>query len=94
MEIGPSVFIGARGKVGPRNESYTWIPKSVDFAKLQEVEVFSPTQFNSCLRAVQIDGVFGSGMAVHFSPKNLGLNARFLRLFLNSSGPDFQIVFG
>ena len=40
MVIGPSVLIGARGKVGPLNESYAWVPKSVGFVKLQEVRVF------------------------------------------------------
>ena len=25
--IEPSVWVGARGKVGPRIESYTWVPK-------------------------------------------------------------------
>ena len=40
MVIGSSVLVGARGKVGPRNESYTWVPKSVDFFKLREVRVF------------------------------------------------------
>ena len=38
--IGPSVLVGAREKVGPRNESYAWVPKSMDFAKLREVGVF------------------------------------------------------
>ena len=41
IEIGLSIFIGARGKVDPRNESYTWVPKSRIFVKLQEVENFS-----------------------------------------------------
>ena len=30
-----------RIKVSPRNESYTWVPKSVCFVKLQEVGVLS-----------------------------------------------------
>ena len=29
LAIGLSVFVSARGKVGPRNESYAWVPKSV-----------------------------------------------------------------
>ena len=33
-EIGPWVFVGARGKVGPRNEGYAWVPKSRGFIKL------------------------------------------------------------
>ena len=32
-------------------------------------------------------------MVVHFSPKNLGLNARFLRLFSDSPRLDFGVVF-
>ena len=32
---------GLRIKVGPRNESYAWVPKSVCFVKLQEVGVLS-----------------------------------------------------
>ena len=34
MEIGPSVFVGARGKVDPRNKGYAWVPKSGSFVKL------------------------------------------------------------
>ena len=40
MEIGLSVFVGARGKVDPRIESYAWIPKSWSFVKLHEVGNF------------------------------------------------------
>ena len=32
---------GSRIKVGPRNESYAWVPKSEHFVKLQEVGVLS-----------------------------------------------------
>ena len=32
--IGSSVLVGGRGKVGPHNESYAIVPKSVGFAKL------------------------------------------------------------
>ena len=39
-KIRPSVFVGARGKVGPRNEGIAWVPKSRDFVKLQEVKNF------------------------------------------------------
>ena len=35
-EIGQWVFVGARGKVGPRNESYAWVPKSKGFVKLRK----------------------------------------------------------
>ena len=38
--IGPLVRVGVRGKVGPRIESYMWVPKSVSFVKLREVGVF------------------------------------------------------
>ena len=31
---------GPRVKVGPRNKRYVWVPKSVSFVKLQEVENF------------------------------------------------------
>ena len=31
---------GPRIKVGPRNESYAWVPKSGSFVKLQEVGNF------------------------------------------------------
>ena len=27
-EIGPWVLVRARGKVGPRNKGYAWVPKS------------------------------------------------------------------
>ena len=36
---------------------------------------FSSTQFNSCLRAIQMVEVFGAGSTMHFSSKYLGLNA-------------------
>ena len=32
---------GPRIKVGPRNKSYVWVPKSERFVKLQEVGVLS-----------------------------------------------------
>ena len=34
------IFVGARGKVGPRNMGYAWIPKSWSFVKLHKVENF------------------------------------------------------
>ena len=46
---------------------------------------FSPTWFNSCLRSIQMVEIVGVGTAVHFSPKDLGLNAGFSGLFSNSS---------
>ena len=50
-EIGPSVFVGARGKVGPHNEGYTWVPKTRSFVKLQEVGNF-PTRVIYSLKAI------------------------------------------
>ena len=38
-EIGPSVFVGARGKVHLCDESFVYIQESGVFAKLQEVGV-------------------------------------------------------
>ena len=37
--------------------------------------------------------VFGAGLAVHFSPKDLGLNAGFLGLFSDSPGLDLGAAF-
>ena len=37
MKIGPQVFIGAEGKVDPRDERYAWTPKNWSFDKLREV---------------------------------------------------------
>ena len=51
MEIGPWVFVGARGKVGPGNKGYTWVPKYRGFVKLQEVENF-PTWNISSLKVI------------------------------------------
>ena len=39
-EVGPSVFVGARGKVDPGNKSYAWVPKSGSLIKIQEVGNF------------------------------------------------------
>ena len=50
-EIGPWVFVGARDKVGPRNEGYAWVPKSRGFIKLQEVGSF-PTLNISSLKVI------------------------------------------
>ena len=38
-EIGSSVFVGARGKVHLRDESFTYVQEYGVFAKLQEVGV-------------------------------------------------------
>ena len=40
-ETGSWVFIRARGKVGPHNEDYAWVPKSRGFVKLLEIGNFS-----------------------------------------------------
>ena len=48
---GPWVFVGAKGKVGPRIESYTWVPKSWSFIKLQEVGNF-PTLIVSRVKVI------------------------------------------
>ena len=50
-EIRSWVFVGARGKVGPRNEGYAWVPKSWSFVKLHEVGNF-PTWVISSLKAI------------------------------------------
>ena len=39
-EIGPSIFVGARGKVDPCIATYAWVPKSWSFLKLHKVEIF------------------------------------------------------
>ena len=33
MKIGSLVFVGVRGKVGPRSEGYAWVPKFGSFVK-------------------------------------------------------------
>ena len=50
-EIGLAVFIGTRGKVDPRIESYAWVLKSWSFIKLHEVGYF-PTWVISSLKAI------------------------------------------
>ena len=40
-KIGPQVFVWTEGKVDPRDESYTWTPKSWSFDKLREIGVLS-----------------------------------------------------
>ena len=39
-EIRSLVFVGAKGKVDPHNESYAWVSKSWSFVKLHEVRNF------------------------------------------------------
>ena len=50
-EIRPIVFVGVRGKVHLRNESYVWAPKLGSLVKLREVENFS-TLVISSLKAI------------------------------------------
>ena len=52
MEIKPSIFAEAKGKVGPRNESYAWVPKSRSLVKFQEVENF-PTWVIYILKVIE-----------------------------------------
>ena len=40
IEIGPSVFVRARGKVQLHDKSFTWVRESGVFTKLQEVGFF------------------------------------------------------
>ena len=50
-EIGPLVFVGARGKVHLREESFVSVQESRVFAKHQEVGVF-PTWVISSLKVI------------------------------------------
>ena len=50
---------------------------------------FSPTWFNSCLRAIQMVEIVEAGTTMHFSSKDLGLNARFSGMF--SSSPKLNL---
>ena len=43
--------VGARDKVGPRDESYAWVPKTAGFVVFQKVGV-SRTLVISCLMAM------------------------------------------
>ena len=81
LAIEPLVQVRARGKVGPRIKSYAWGTKINDFLQVLRGRGFSPTRFNSCLRDIQMVEVFGAGIAVHLSPKDLGLNARIWDCF-------------
>ena len=53
----------------------------------------SPTRFIFGLRAIQMVEIVGAGTAVHFSPKDLGLDARFSGLFSNSLKMNFRDCF-
>ena len=50
-KIGLQVFVGTKGKVDLRDESYAWTPKSWSFVKLHEVGNF-PTYVISILKAI------------------------------------------
>ena len=50
-EIGLWVLVGAKGKAGPRNESYAWVPKSWSFIKLHEGGNF-PTSIIFSLKVI------------------------------------------
>ena len=50
-KIGQYVFVGAKGKVVPRIESYAWVLKSWSFVKLHEVGNF-PTWVISSLKVI------------------------------------------
>ena len=63
------------------------------FRQAPRGRIFSPTWVNSCLTAIQMVELFGVGMAVHFSSKDLGLNAGLLGLFLDSPKPKFWDCF-
>ena len=54
---------------------------------------FSPTWFNSCLRAIQTVEVFRARMAVYFSSKYLGLNAGLSGLFSDRLKPKLRNCF-
>ena len=45
------VFVGVEGKVEPRSEGYTWVPKPWSFVKLHEVGNF-PTFVISILKDI------------------------------------------
>ena len=76
------------------------------FRQTQKGKGFSHTRFNSRLRAIQMDGVFGAKNGRAFQSLNFGtkcwkfwdcfrtLGIGFSRLFLNSLGTDFRIVIG
>ena len=51
MEIGSSIFVGARRKVDSLVENYAWVPKSWSFVKLYEVGNF-PTLNIFSLKAI------------------------------------------
>ena len=50
-EIGPSVFVGTRGKAGLHNEGYARVPKFESFVKLQDVGNF-PTLIIFSLKVI------------------------------------------
>ena len=91
--IGPSVLVGARGKVGPCNESYGWVPKSVGFVKLREVGFFLPLDFILGLRAIQIELDVGAGNDCAVQSRNFGTECWNFQDYLGQSGAGFFGLF-
>ena len=89
--IGPTISSEVRGKVHPRDKNFSSRPESGSFDKLQEVGVFFYL-VQSLSKNGQMVGVFGVGMAVHFSPKELGLSAEISRTVFRQSELDLWIV--
>ena len=67
--------IGARDKVGPRDESYTWVPETVGFVTFQKVGVFS---------YIGSFSLKGCKWPYGTAP-TMGMSFRTLGLFLDSS---------
>ena len=91
--IGLSVLVGARSKVGPRNESYAWVPKSVGFVKLREVGVFLQLDFILGLRAIQIALDVGAGNDCAIQSRNFGTKCWNFQDCLGQSGAGFLGLF-
>ena len=64
-----------------------------EFRQASRGRGFSPTWFNSSLKVIQMVEIVRDGTALHFNPKDLGLNARFSRLFLNGPELNFRDCF-
>ena len=75
-----SKHVGARDKVGPCNESYTWIPKTTGFVAFQKVGVFSYTGSFSLKGRKWLYGI----------APTMGLSFQTLGLFLDSSGLGYE----
>ena len=104
--IGLSVLVGVRSKVGPRNETYAWVPKSVGFVKLREVGVFLQLDFILGLRVIQIALDVGARNGCAVQSRNIGIErwnfqdclrqsrAGFLGLFWTIQKLNFWDYFG